>query len=234
MLPFGSQSVCVWCCEQGWHEQQQCNLHHAFCFLLVKCEPLSSISAPRGSCVWSRNKILRWQILVAQLYKAFFVFLFFSFHILFSSFLLLFPSFFPFSPLTFSVFSGQQTSSHNHKGSPVIFPALVALGSTGPWNCCTSILGFGDQISHKGLMQHRILIVELLFAGDLVYCYPMLLSSWRRPVIHEQHVCYSEQFADRKDGTVFKKGGTEIGKAMAEKSKGLFSADDWQCKRFVS
>ena len=62
----------------------------------------------------------------------------------------------------------------------------------------------------------------------------MLLSSWRRPVIHEQHVCYSEQFADRKDGTVFKKGGTEIGKAMAEKSKGLFSADDWQCKRFVS
>ena len=30
---------------------------------------------------------------------------------------------------------------------------------------------------------------------------------------------------------MFKKGGTEIGKAMAEKSKGLFSADDWQCKR---
>uniref|UniRef100_K1S517 Zinc finger Ran-binding domain-containing protein 2 n=1 Tax=Magallana gigas TaxID=29159 RepID=K1S517_MAGGI len=34
----------------------------------------------------------------------------------------------------------------------------------------------------------------------------------------------------RKDGTVFKKGGTEIGKQLAEKSKGLFSADDWQCK----
>ena len=27
-----------------------------------------------------------------------------------------------------------------------------------------------------------------------------------------------------------KKGGVEIGKAMGEKSKGLFSADDWQCK----
>ncbi|CAH1776202.1 unnamed protein product [Owenia fusiformis] len=27
-----------------------------------------------------------------------------------------------------------------------------------------------------------------------------------------------------------KKGGIEIGKSMAEKSKGLFSADDWQCK----
>ncbi|XP_033736954.1 zinc finger Ran-binding domain-containing protein 2-like isoform X2 [Pecten maximus] len=36
--------------------------------------------------------------------------------------------------------------------------------------------------------------------------------------------------SERKDGTVFKKGGTEIGKNLAEKSKGLFSADDWQCK----
>ncbi|KAK3091809.1 hypothetical protein FSP39_022779, partial [Pinctada imbricata] len=34
----------------------------------------------------------------------------------------------------------------------------------------------------------------------------------------------------KKDGIVFKKGGTEIGKQMAEKSKGLFSAEDWQCK----
>ncbi|BFZ17003.1 hypothetical protein BsWGS_20042 [Bradybaena similaris] len=34
----------------------------------------------------------------------------------------------------------------------------------------------------------------------------------------------------RKEGTVFKKGGTEIGKQLAEKSKGLFSAEDWQCK----
>ncbi|XP_045158577.2 zinc finger Ran-binding domain-containing protein 2-like [Mercenaria mercenaria] len=35
---------------------------------------------------------------------------------------------------------------------------------------------------------------------------------------------------DRKEGIVYKKGGTEIGKNLAEKSKGLFSADDWQCK----
>jgi rubrerythrin len=28
-----------------------------------------------------------------------------------------------------------------------------------------------------------------------------------------------------------KKVGNEIGKAMAEKSKGLFSADDWQCTK---
>jgi hypothetical protein len=35
---------------------------------------------------------------------------------------------------------------------------------------------------------------------------------------------------DRKEGIVYKKGGQEIGKNLAEKSKGLFSADDWQCK----
>jgi hypothetical protein len=45
------------------------------------------------------------------------------------------------------------------------------------------------------------------------------------------HTTFVYFCADRKDGAVFKKGGTEIGKAMAEKSKGLFSADDWQCKR---
>ncbi|CAI9721117.1 finger Ran-binding domain-containing 2 [Octopus vulgaris] len=35
---------------------------------------------------------------------------------------------------------------------------------------------------------------------------------------------------DKKEIVSYKKGGTEIGKAMAEKSRGLFSADDWQCK----
>lgn len=30
---------------------------------------------------------------------------------------------------------------------------------------------------------------------------------------------------------VFKKTGSEIGKKAAEKSGGLFSADDWQCSR---
>lgn len=28
--------------------------------------------------------------------------------------------------------------------------------------------------------------------------------------------------------------GHEIGKAAAEKSRGLFSADDWQCGRYVA
>ncbi|KAF6207575.1 hypothetical protein GE061_016022 [Apolygus lucorum] len=36
---------------------------------------------------------------------------------------------------------------------------------------------------------------------------------------------------DRVDGSTKKKLGTEIGKAFAEKSRGLFSADDWQCNK---
>ncbi|KAI0241434.1 hypothetical protein LSAT2_027254 [Lamellibrachia satsuma] len=35
---------------------------------------------------------------------------------------------------------------------------------------------------------------------------------------------------EKSSGTEFRKGGQEIGKSMAEKSRGLFSADDWQCK----
>lgn len=36
---------------------------------------------------------------------------------------------------------------------------------------------------------------------------------------------------EREDLLVKKKAGAEIGKAAAEKSKGLFSADDWQCSK---
>ncbi|BES87210.1 unnamed protein product [Nesidiocoris tenuis] len=36
---------------------------------------------------------------------------------------------------------------------------------------------------------------------------------------------------ERCDGSAKKKLGTEIGKAFAEKSRGLFSADDWQCNK---
>ncbi|TWW58023.1 zinc finger protein [Takifugu flavidus] len=32
------------------------------------------------------------------------------------------------------------------------------------------------------------------------------------------------------DAKMMKAGGTEIGKTLAEKSRGLFSANDWQCK----
>lgn len=38
---------------------------------------------------------------------------------------------------------------------------------------------------------------------------------------------------DKATGMEYKKGGSEIGKELAEKSKGLFSADDWQCKTYV-
>lgn len=36
---------------------------------------------------------------------------------------------------------------------------------------------------------------------------------------------------DRTDGAGKKKLGQEIGKALADKSRGLFSADDWQCNK---
>lgn len=41
------------------------------------------------------------------------------------------------------------------------------------------------------------------------------------------------KFLEKDDGMEIKKQGTEIGKVMAEKSHGLFSADDWQCKTLV-
>lgn len=36
---------------------------------------------------------------------------------------------------------------------------------------------------------------------------------------------------DKGKVEVFKKTGTEIGKKAADKSGGLFSADDWHCSR---
>lgn len=35
------------------------------------------------------------------------------------------------------------------------------------------------------------------------------------------------------DAKLMKAGGTEIGKTLAEKSRGLFSANDWQCKTWI-
>jgi hypothetical protein len=39
---------------------------------------------------------------------------------------------------------------------------------------------------------------------------------------------------EKTTGQEFKKTGSEIGKALAEKSRGLFSADDWMCKASVA
>lgn len=42
--------------------------------------------------------------------------------------------------------------------------------------------------------------------------------------------CCTDKTTDAK---MMKAGGTEIGKTLAEKSRGLFSANDWQCKTYV-
>lgn len=38
---------------------------------------------------------------------------------------------------------------------------------------------------------------------------------------------------DKTKVEIFKKTGTEIGKKAAERSGGLFSADDWHCSRYT-
>lgn len=43
-------------------------------------------------------------------------------------------------------------------------------------------------------------------------------------------MCSTDKTTDAK---MMKAGGTEIGKTLAEKSRGLFSANDWQCKTYV-
>lgn len=50
----------------------------------------------------------------------------------------------------------------------------------------------------------------------------------QKAAVLKQH-CYasSEKTTEAK---MMKAGGTEIGKTLAEKSRGLFSANDWQCK----
>lgn len=45
------------------------------------------------------------------------------------------------------------------------------------------------------------------------------------------NLCGKEKPGESKHSSSKKKLGHEIGKAAAEKSKGLFSADDWQCGR---
>lgn len=52
------------------------------------------------------------------------------------------------------------------------------------------------------------------------------------------HLCYLMLFCvlsteKTTEAKMMKAGGTEIGKTLAEKSRGLFSANDWQCKTYV-
>lgn len=49
-------------------------------------------------------------------------------------------------------------------------------------------------------------------------------------IYNSVYICIlSPSLIDKGKVEVFKKTGSEIGKAAATKSGGLFSADDWQC-----
>lgn len=49
-------------------------------------------------------------------------------------------------------------------------------------------------------------------------------------IINEWVFVWTEKTTEAK---LMKAGGTEIGKTLAEKSRGLFSANDWQCKTWA-
>lgn len=51
-----------------------------------------------------------------------------------------------------------------------------------------------------------------------------------RQLLDLNHYVSTEKTTEAK---MMKAGGTEIGKTLAEKSRGLFSANDWQCKTYV-
>lgn len=46
-------------------------------------------------------------------------------------------------------------------------------------------------------------------------------------------VCFFSFPEKTTEAKMMKAGGTEIGKTLAEKSRGLFSANDWQCKTYA-
>ena len=48
-----------------------------------------------------------------------------------------------------------------------------------------------------------------------------------------QSACYCSRDAEKGKVDIFKKTGSEIGKSAAAKSGGLFSAEDWQCSKWV-
>jgi hypothetical protein len=58
----------------------------------------------------------------------------------------------------------------------------------------------------------------------------LLYSSLLSPHSYCIIFLFSEKTTEAK---MMKAGGTEIGKTLAEKSRGLFSANDWQCKTYV-
>lgn len=68
-----------------------------------------------------------------------------------------------------------------------------------------------------------------LYANDSIL--QKRITSFSKSCGTEDHCSlFKEKTTEAK---MMKAGGTEIGKTLAEKSRGLFSANDWQCKTWV-
>uniref|UniRef100_A0A3Q1EA52 Zinc finger Ran-binding domain-containing protein 2 n=1 Tax=Acanthochromis polyacanthus TaxID=80966 RepID=A0A3Q1EA52_9TELE len=69
-----------------------------------------------------------------------------------------------------------------------------------------------------------------LFPTFFSHCVPKFTyftEAWR---FYSKKICCFSSTEKTTEAKMMKAGGTEIGKTLAEKSRGLFSANDWQCK----
>ena len=76
------------------------------------------------------------------------------------------------------------------------------------------------------------ILEEISFSPRLFKRQESLISLIKGKVFENSDFCFSlpEKTTEAK---MMKAGGTEIGKTLAEKSRGLFSANDWQCKTYA-
>ena len=79
---------------------------------------------------------------------------------------------------------------------------------------------------------YRICLIDCLMVS-YVYLLHVFYALWMF-FSNKIWLCRSLFTAKPDDKTNVKKTGIEIGKQASEKSKGLFSPDDWMCTKFVS
>lgn len=77
----------------------------------------------------------------------------------------------------------------------------------------------------------ELVVTDVEEVSPAQHCFRELWSLLHDVCCTEAIVFYSTE--KTVEAKMMKAGGTEIGKTLAEKSRGLFSANDWQCKTYV-